>query len=304
MNNDLFDELYYSQTFRDRLILKVVDEAHMIYRWGLVESQQSKKSAAFKRTQDNGRFRPSYGHLGTRLLPTDDVPLLLMSATCRPVAIQAIMVSLKLTENNLVILRGELTRPEIRFIRVYMKSSLPSAQDLLRVIPNLSDVPDDQCPQSLVYSGTQNHTLAVLKVLHQARGIPGEAQNGLSTFARRFHASTGPIDKLVRISDFSEGVFRMMACTLALGMGQNWSCCREVLIMGRADPSNLNQMGGRCGRDGRPGLVFLFMEETRPKGRNKLEDFVLGAVQTDDDRMDAFAITPVCLRVAFNVDNT
>lgn len=116
MNNDLFDELYYSQTFRDRLILKVVDEAHMIYSWGLVESQQSKKSAAFKRTQDNGRFRPSYGHLGTRLLPTDDVPLLLMSATCRPVAIQAIMVSLKLTENNLVILRGELTRPEICFI--------------------------------------------------------------------------------------------------------------------------------------------------------------------------------------------
>lgn len=136
--------------FRDRLILKVVDEAHMIYSWGLVESGWSKKSAAHSKSQDRGCFRPSYGHLGTRLLPTDNVPLLLMSATCRPIAIQAIMTSLKLTENNLVILRGELTRPEIRFIRVYMDHSLASAKDLLHIIPNLSDVPDINFPQSLV----------------------------------------------------------------------------------------------------------------------------------------------------------
>lgn len=74
--------------------------------------------------------------------------------------------------------------------------------------------------------------------------------------------------------------------------------------MGRADPSNLNQMGGRCGRDGKPGLVILFMERTRVKGKNCVEDFGPGTFQTDDDRMDAFAITPVCLRIAFNVDNT
>lgn len=304
LNNGLFDELYYSQAFRDRLILRVIDEGHMIYCWGLVESRHSKKSAAFKKTQDQGCFRPSYGHLGTRLLPTDDVPSLMMSATCRPIAIQAIMVSLKLTENNLNILRGELTRPEIRFIRVYMDCPLASAQDLLRIIPHASDVSHSQYPQALVYSGTQNHTLTVLKILHKARGTPQGAKNGLSSFARRFHAATGPIDKLSRINDFASGLFLVLACTLALGMGQNWSCVREVIIMGRADPSNLIQMGGRCGRDGRPGLVFLFMERTRPRGKNELRDFVLGAVQSDDDRMDALALTPVCLRVAFNVDNT
>lgn len=113
-----------------------------------------------------------------------------------------------------------------------MDCPLASARDLFQVIPKLSDVTDDQLAQSLVYSGTQNHTLAVLKVLHQARGIPQEAKNGLSPFAWRFHAAAGPNDKLACISDFAAGKFCILACTLALGMGQNWRFCREVIIMG------------------------------------------------------------------------
>ena len=46
------------------------------------------------------------------------------------------------------------------------------------------------------------------------------------------------------------------------------------------------------------------MERNRNKGKNDIKDFLNGKKQlTDDDRMDAYAVTPVCLRVANAVDN-
>jgi hypothetical protein len=74
--------------------------------------------------------------------------------------------------------------------------------------------------------------------------------------------------------------------------------------MGRGDPSTISQMMGCCGRDGQPGLAILFMEPTRKKGKNSVKDFESGKKQlTNDDCMDAYAVTPVCLRVASAADN-
>lgn len=303
LNNELFEELYFSKAFQDRLILKVIDEAHMIYSWGLVESGKSKDLAAHGKTADNGIFRPSYGNLGARLMAADHAPILLMSATCRPIAIAAILVSLKITEDNINFIHAELTRPELRFIRVHLKSSLASAEDLLRLIPTQSAVPDEESVPLLVYSPTQNHTLDVLQMLNRARGTPEDLANGMSTYTRRFHAATGEVDKTVRVSDYGAGNYRVIAATLALGMGTNWSKVREVIVFGRQDPSNLLQMGGRCGRDCRPGLTIFLMEASRLKGKNTIRDFEDVVVQSDDDRMDALAITPVCLRIAFAIDN-
>ncbi|EFP76488.1 uncharacterized protein PGTG_02929 [Puccinia graminis f. sp. tritici CRL 75-36-700-3] len=90
---------------------------------------------------------------------------------------------------------------------------------------------------------------------------------------------------------------------MALGLGQNWKRVRMVAHMGRGDPAQIAQMIGRCGRDGRNGLGVLFMEKTRRTGKNSADQFTRGAVQTDEDRIDALAITPVCLRIAFALDN-
>jgi hypothetical protein len=64
-------------------------------------------------------------------------------------------------------------------------------------------------------------------------------------------------------------------------------------------------MIGRCGRDGRPGLAFLFVEKNWKNGKNKLSDFIssVPGEQEEDDRMDALAITPICLRIALAIDN-
>ncbi|KAI7958064.1 hypothetical protein MJO29_006281 [Puccinia striiformis f. sp. tritici] len=90
---------------------------------------------------------------------------------------------------------------------------------------------------------------------------------------------------------------------MALGLGQNWKRVRRVITMGRGDPSCIGQMMGRCGRDGRPGLAILFMEKKRKFGLNSLEAIAKADKEDDDVRMDSLAMTPVCLRIAFSVDN-
>jgi len=64
LNNSLFTELYFSHEFQSRLVLIVIDEAHMIYVWGLVECGKAKLFSVRDRLQDYGIFRPSYGKLG------------------------------------------------------------------------------------------------------------------------------------------------------------------------------------------------------------------------------------------------
>lgn len=155
----MWNELYFSSSFQDRLVLKVVDEAHVIYSWGLMESGKARKLSCHKQTQDRAFFRPSYGKLGDRLMATNKVPLILLSATFPPVAIQEIMKSLKIVDGNMNLIQGELTRPEIRLIRLPMTRPLISANDLALIFPKKDPVTNADIPPTLIYSGTQNATL-------------------------------------------------------------------------------------------------------------------------------------------------
>ncbi|KAI7962570.1 hypothetical protein MJO28_000664 [Puccinia striiformis f. sp. tritici] len=68
LNNNVFSKTYFSE-FQEHLALVVVDKAHMIYIWGLVNSSTSKTStSAHYRFEDYGIFRPLYGKLGAQLL--------------------------------------------------------------------------------------------------------------------------------------------------------------------------------------------------------------------------------------------
>lgn len=179
-----------------------------------------------------GVFRPSYGNLAAQIMATDGTPLLLMSATCRPIAIQEILLSLKIPRPNITILQGELTRPELRLIRIQLKHPLKSAKDLLDFFALKSDIPDNNLTPMLIYSATQDSTRTVLKVLNIARGTPGDVMNGNSLFANRYTATTGPKDKIKRADDYAKGLFPLMSCTQALGLGQNWTRVRMVFVMG------------------------------------------------------------------------
>jgi hypothetical protein len=90
---------------------------------------------------------------------------------------------------------------------------------------------------------------------------------------------------------------------MALGLGQNWKQVRKVFHMGRANSLNICQMMGCCRRVGRPELAVLFMEKKRRNGKNQTDNFAGIKLQTDDVHIDALAIKPFCLRIAFSLDN-
>ncbi|EFP80654.2 uncharacterized protein PGTG_06610 [Puccinia graminis f. sp. tritici CRL 75-36-700-3] len=302
LNNAIFTRIFFNETFQNRVSLVVVDEAHMIYVWGLVASGKSKKLFSHGRHQDRAVFRPSYGDIASRLLGID-APILLLSATCRPQAIKGILASLKINEESISFRNAELSRPDIRIARVPMKASLKSCDDLLMLYGPRSCIPDNEMIPSLIYSTSRNLTMQVSKVVHEARRIPEGHHDPNSTFARRFHAVTGDKSKKKTTEQFAAGQFPVISCTMALGLGQNWKRVRSVIHLGRGDPASICQMIGRCGRGGSPGLALLFVEKSRRGGKNKIEEFTDPTNQTDDERMDALAITPVCLRICFAIDN-
>ncbi|PLW45183.1 hypothetical protein PCANC_11291 [Puccinia coronata f. sp. avenae] len=302
LNSSLFTSMFFSSEFQKVLALMVVDEAHMIYLWGLVASRQSKTTASFDRIQDRAVFRPSYGCMATRLMATNNVPLLLLSATCRPIAVEAIRNNLWLLPEDLTIVNGELTRPEIRFIRITMQATLKSCDDLLRLYAPSTKVPAGKVVPTIIYSGTRNATFQVMKVVNEARHTKWHEYDPKDEFIRCYHSCTGEEDQAANMLDYSNDDFPLMSATMALGLGQNLKRVRCVVHMGRGDPSAIVQMVGRCGRDGSTGLGILFMEPKRALGKNAIEDFDEGP-QGEDDRMDALAVTPVCLRIALTVDN-
>ncbi|OAV91068.1 hypothetical protein PTTG_28114 [Puccinia triticina 1-1 BBBD Race 1] len=284
LNSEIFTRIFFNAEFQARLILMVVDEAHMIYMWGLVASGESKELNSHGKHQDIAVFQPSYGEISERLMATYQVPILLLSETCCLQAVDAILKSLKIKHEDMHVFRGKLTRNEITIWQIPMKHSLASCDDLLQLFGPESCIKDDELVPTIIYSTTRNLTMQVMAVLNDGRRVPQGHYNPKSTCVRRFHAVTGELDKIDVVTDFANGAFPVISSTMALGMGQNWKRVRHVVHFGRGDPATLFQMIGRCGRGGDRGLGILFVE-------------------SDDDRMDALAITPVCLRICFSIDN-
>ncbi|KAH9441586.1 hypothetical protein Pst134EA_032814 [Puccinia striiformis f. sp. tritici] len=248
-----------------KICLSISDEAHMVYMWGLVASGKAKKMISHLKHQDPSNFSTIVWEVGS----------------------------------------AELTRPEIRILRIPMASSFKSCDDLHQLFGPKEHTPNKKVVPSLVYLPTQSMTMQGLKVINTSRGNEGGHHDPNSHFAPRYHSCTGDLTKVDVIDDFSSDQVAVISCTMALGLGQNWKRVRMVAHLGRGDPVSLFQMIGRCGRDGRPGLSILFVEPHRRNGKNSVDDFEDDEPmdQTEDDRMDALAITPVCLRVAFSLDN-
>ncbi|PLW23170.1 hypothetical protein PCANC_28035 [Puccinia coronata f. sp. avenae] len=135
LNNEMFTELYFNTKFQGRLVLNVVNEAHMIYSWGLVASGKAKKSSAHKQHQDKALFGTPMG--------------IWVAATCRPLVVKAILKCLQIPEENMRFVHAELTRPEIRILRFAMGHSLKSTHDLLEMFGPQDDTPNECLPPTL-----------------------------------------------------------------------------------------------------------------------------------------------------------
>lgn len=237
-------------------------------------------------------------------MATDDVPLLLMSATCQPTAVNSILESLKIIPRHINLIRGELTRPENRLIRIYLKHPLLSAEDLHILIPHASKIANEDMIPTIIYSGTRNATLPVMEVVCKARGNPLDAYNGRSNCIQRYHSVTGEKDKIKHVEEFGQGKFPILSATSALGLGQNWPRVRMVVVMGAMDPAESNQMSGRAGRgSGGNGVAIIFVQPHMPNGINSRAGIEVNGDMNNEERMHALCLTPCCLRVAYSVDN-
>ena len=57
LNSQMWDKIYFSLEFQEQLPLILVNEAHMIYVWGLVESRKAlKKCSVYGCHQDSSIF--------------------------------------------------------------------------------------------------------------------------------------------------------------------------------------------------------------------------------------------------------
>lgn len=276
----------------------------MIYQWGLVVSGKAKHLAVCQKDQDSGSFRPSWGELCLVLMMTREAPVLLMSATCPIPHFNSIMRNLSMKIDDVCVLRGELARPEITILRVTVPN-MGSLPFLRHNFPNETDVPTEELLPTLVYSGSRKGTMTALAQINRARGTPGAEFDPLTPVARRYHSCSGELTKLERMQDFSDRKFPIMSCTSALGLGTNYEFVRQVVQLGRAGVPELAQIIGRVGRNKNKGLAVVYIERKASKGGlNTIEDFEGKEEQSDDDMMNAWAITPVCLRVALVLGNT
>lgn len=76
-----------------------------------------------------------------------------------------------------------------------------------------------------------------------------------------------------------------------------------VVVTGQTGFPELAQLFGRCGRGDRPGLAIHLVE----KGQNKNPMGLNGnstKEMTNDELMNGFASTGICLRVALSLGNT
>ncbi|OAV99991.1 hypothetical protein PTTG_01406 [Puccinia triticina 1-1 BBBD Race 1] len=136
LNSKLWDSVYFSTEFQQRLALVVINKAHMIYLWGIVESNGRRALVIFVRLEDIRIFWPCYGKIAVHLQCYNNTPLLLLLVMCRPVAVDAILKNLKLTKDLIDMMHGKLTQTKICIIHINMRSSLKSNLDLLDFFPS------------------------------------------------------------------------------------------------------------------------------------------------------------------------
>ncbi|KNZ49755.1 hypothetical protein VP01_480g6 [Puccinia sorghi] len=215
LTSSLFTELFFSKQFQNRLALIVLDEVHMT----------------------------SYGHMGSCLMATNQVPLLLLSATCQPIAVES--------QNSCC---NHLT--------------LTFSSDLYTSIL-----------QCLFFTHKNFRITNFMKVVNKAFRKKWQEYNPISNYIWHFHSCTGNEDKVENMKDFTDEKCLIFSTKMEVGLGQNLKL----------------KMNG--------GLALIFMEPTCLKGRNSEADFVEAEVQNNDSKMNALAVTKLCLRVALMLDN-
>jgi ATP-dependent DNA helicase RecQ len=203
--------------------LFVVDEAHLVSQWG----------------QD---FRPDYLRLGAQADALGADVRMALTATAAPPVREEIIKRLGLQEPKVVL--GDFNRPEISLgvRRVFSREGKQRA---------IEEAASDLEGSGIIYAATRAGA-------QEAKDVLGAAGHSVTLY----HAGLPIAARRRAMESFLDGSVRIMAATVAFGMGIDKADVRWVV---HADlPGSIDayyQEIGRAGRDGKPAQAQLLYHD-------------------------------------------
>ena len=209
----------------------VVDEAHVIERWG----------------ED---FRTDYSRIADIRRQLGDPPVLAFTATAGPRTQQHIKDSLGVPDARTLV--SGVDRPNIALVRMQESSIAKRARIVTDLIENIQD------GRAMVFVPT-------VKVGQQVQAALRDAGCDLPLYP--LAAALGERDQLLgRFTGRLDPPLKAVICTNAFGMGLDISDVRAVINWQHpASVEDFMQEFGRAGRDGQPALSLLFGDAGRER---------------------------------------